>query len=138
MVQQTVLTGIKPTGAPHIGNYIEMIRPSLAFGDEYERFYFIIDYHALTVLQDPAEFRRLTYDIAASWLAMGLDPERVALYRQSDLPEGFELTWLLACVTPKGLLNRAHAYTAVVAEAEARGSRTSMPPSTWACTRTQC
>jgi tryptophanyl-tRNA synthetase len=121
MVRETVLTGIKPTGEPHLGNYIGMIRPSLAFGEEYERFYFIADYHALTVLRDPVEFRRLTYDVAASWLAMGLDPERVTFYRQSDLPEVFELTWLLACATPKGLLNRAHAYKAVVADAEARG-----------------
>jgi tryptophanyl-tRNA synthetase len=119
--KKRALTGIKPTGAPHIANYIGAIRPALALTGEYDSFYFIADYHALTSVRDAAELRDLTYEVAAAWLAMGLDPERSTLYRQSDLPETFELTWILNCVTPKGMLNRAHAYKAAVDEAIAAG-----------------
>lgn len=115
------LTGIKPTGAPHIANYIGAIRPALALTGEYDSYYFIADYHALTSIRDAAELRDLTYEVAAAWLAMGLDPGRSTLYRQSDLPETFELAWILNCVTPKGMLNRAHAYKACVDEATAAG-----------------
>lgn len=109
-----VLTGIKPTGTPHLGNYLGAIRPSLELAEQYPAAYFIADYHALTTLRDPARFRELTHKVAATWLALGLDPERVIFFRQSDIPEVFELTWILACFTSKGLLNRAHAYKAAV------------------------
>jgi len=118
MESRTVLTGIKPTGAPHVGNYAGMIRPALALVRRHPQdryLYFIADYHALTVVRSADEFRQLSYEVAAAWLALGLDPQQVILYRQSDLPEVFELNWLLACVTPKGLMNRAHAYKAAVA-----------------------
>ncbi len=108
------LTGIKPTGKPHIGNYLGMIRPALQLVDRYDALYFIADYHALTSLRDPNLLRQYVYEIAATWLALGLDPDTVIFYRQSDIPEIFELMWLLDCVTPKGLLNRAHAYKAMV------------------------
>jgi tryptophanyl-tRNA synthetase len=116
MSNEIALTGIKPSGTPHIGNYLGMIRPALELAEEFQALYFIADYHALTTVTDPQELRRLTYDVAATWLALGLDPERVIFYRQSDIPEVMELTWILACSTSKGLLNRAHAYKAVVDE----------------------
>jgi tryptophanyl-tRNA synthetase len=106
------LTGIKPTGVPHLGNYIGAIRPAIALTARYDAFYFIADYHALTTVRDPALLDEWSRSVAASWVACGLDPERVTLYRQSDIPETFELTWALSCVTAKGLLNRAHAYKA--------------------------
>ena len=115
------LTGIKPTGIPHIANYIGAIRPALALSEQYDAYYFIADYHALTTVKDRQALIDLTYEVAAAWLAMGLNPDEVTLYRQSDLPEVFELTWILGCVTPKGLMNRAHAYKAAVAEAERQG-----------------
>jgi len=120
--KKRALTGIKPTGAPHIANYIGAIRPALALTEEYDSFYFIADYHALTTIRDARELTDLTYQVAAAWLAMGLDPGKSTLYRQSDLPETFELTWILNCVTPKGMMNRAHAYKAAVdAAREAAG-----------------
>ena len=111
-----VLTGIKPTGIPHLGNYVGAIRPAVAASAApgVESFFFLADYHALISTQDPLRVQRSTLEIAASWLACGLDPERVAFYRQSDIPETTELTWLLTCVAGKGLLNRAHAYKAAV------------------------
>lgn len=115
------LTGIKPTGTPHIGNYLGMIQPALGLVGRYDAIYFIADYHALTVLKDRVELKRRTYDVAATWLALGLDPEQVIFYRQSDVPEIFELTWVLDCFTPKGLLNRAHAYKAAVDVNEEQG-----------------
>src|SRR5439155_941253 len=89
------LTGIKPTGIPHIANYIGAIRPALALGEQYDAYYFIADYHALTTVKDRQTLIDLTYEVAAAWLAMGLNPDRVTLYRQSDVPETFELTWIL-------------------------------------------
>ncbi|MFO0041677.1 MAG: tryptophan--tRNA ligase, partial [Pseudomonadota bacterium] len=111
-----VLTGIKPTGTPHIGNYVGAIRPAIAASRMagVESFYFLADWHALIGNTDPARVQRATLEIAASWLALGLDPDQVLFYRQSDIPEIPELTWLLTCVTGKGLLNRAHAYKAAV------------------------
>ncbi|WP_026435821.1 tryptophan--tRNA ligase [Acidovorax sp. JHL-9] len=108
------LTGITTTGTPHLGNYVGSIRPSVAASRApgVQSFYFLADYHALIKCEDPARIQRSTLEIAASWLAAGLDPERVTFYRQSDIPETTELTWLLTCVTGKGLLNRAHAYKA--------------------------
>jgi len=114
------LTGIKPTGTPHLGNYLGMINPALRLAEAYQAFYFIADYHALTTERDGAALRRSSYEVAATWLALGLDPARVTLYRQSDVPEVTELTWILSNVTPKGLLNRAHAYKAAVDENVAR------------------
>lgn len=111
-----VLTGIKPTGTPHLGNYVGAIRPAIQASVQsgVESFYFLADYHALAGSADPERVHRSTLEVAASWLALGLDPARVHFYRQSDLPEVAELTWLLSCVTGKGLLNRAHAYKAAV------------------------
>lgn len=106
------LTGIKPTGEPHLGNYIGAIKPALALARDYETIYFIADYHALTTIRDPEQLRHYSRSVAASWLAAGLDPDRTIFYRQSDVPEVFELTWILACLTGKGLMNRAHAYKA--------------------------
>lgn len=108
------LTGIKPSGTPHIGNYLGMIRPALELAQKYQALYFIADYHALTTVKDGQAMKQLTYDVAATWLALGLDPNKVIFYRQSDIPEVTEFTWILACFTAKGLLNRAHAYKASV------------------------
>jgi tryptophanyl-tRNA synthetase len=110
------LTGIKPTGEPHLGNWLGAIKPALALASQYETFYFIADYHALTVMHDPGELHRHTLSIAATYLAFGLDPDRSVFYRQSDIPEIFELSWILACFTPKGFMNRAHAYKDAVAK----------------------
>ncbi len=118
-----VLTGITTSGAPHLGNYVGAIRPavkaSLIAG--VESFYFLADYHALIKITEPARIQRSTLEIAATWLAAGLDPERVTFYRQSDIPEIPELTWLLTCVSGKGQLNRAHAYKAAVDKNSAAG-----------------
>ena len=113
---QRFLTGITPSGTPHLGNYVGAIRPSVqaSLRADIQNFYFLADYHALIKVDDPARIQRSTMEIAASWLASGLDHERVTFYRQSDIPEIAELTWLLTCVTSKGLLNRAHAYKAAV------------------------
>ena len=110
------LTGITTTGTPHLGNFVGSIRPSVAASlrPGVQSFYFLADYHALVKCEDPVRIQRSTLEIAASWLAAGLDPEKVVFYRQSDIPEIPELTWLLTCVTGKGLLNRAHAYKASV------------------------
>ena len=118
------LTGITTTGTPHLGNFVGSIRPSVAASQlpSAQSFYFLADYHALIKCGDPARIQRSTLEIAASWLAAGLDPERVMFYRQSDIPEIPELTWLLTCVTGKGLLNRAHAYKASVDKNETAGN----------------
>ena len=118
-----VLTGITTSGTPHLGNYAGAIRPAVAASRRagVESFYFLADYHALIKIQDPARVQRSTLEIAASWLACGLEPEKVWFYRQSDIPEVTELTWLLTCVAGKGLLNRAHAYKAAVDRNRAAG-----------------
>jgi tryptophanyl-tRNA synthetase len=118
-----VLTGITTTGTPHLGNYVGAIRPAIAASRNanVESFYFLADYHALVKCDDPARVQRSTLEIAASWLACGLDPEKVFFYRQSDIPEIPELTWLLTCVTAKGLLNRAHAYKAATDDNRGKG-----------------
>ena len=109
-----VLTGITTTGTPHLGNYVGAIRPAIAASRDrhVESYFFLADLHALVKCDEPERVARSTLEIAASWLACGLDPERVFFYRQSDIVEIPELTWLLTCVTAKGLLNRAHAYKA--------------------------
>ncbi|MDB5965224.1 MAG: tryptophanyl-tRNA synthetase [Polaromonas sp.] len=121
---QRFLTGITTSGTPHLGNYVGSIRPSVAasLGEGAESFYFLADYHALIKCDEPERIQRSTLEIAASWLAAGLDPERVTFYRQSDIPEIPELTWLLTCVTGKGILNRAHAYKASVDKNLAAGT----------------
>lgn len=118
-----ILTGIKPTGTPHVGNYLGAIRPALRAADDpaLEACYFIADYHALTTVHERTALDRLIHEVAATWLACGLDPARTLFYRQSDVPEIFELAWILSCFTPKGWMNKAHAYKARVAEAEAAG-----------------
>ncbi len=116
MKTQRVLTGITTSGTPHLGNYVGAIRPTVRASRlaEVESFYFLADYHALIKVGEPARVQRSTLEIAATWLACGLDPDKVTFYRQSDIPEIPELTWLLTCVTGKGVLNRAHAYKASV------------------------
>ncbi len=117
------LTGITTSGTPHLGNYVGSIRPSVraSLRTDVQSFYFLADYHALIKVEEPARIQRSTLEIAASWLAAGLDPERVTFYRQSDIPEIPELTWFLTCVTGKGVLNRAHAYKAAVDKNTAAG-----------------
>ena len=117
------LTGITTTGTPHLGNFVGSIRPSVAASKTpgVESFYFLANYHALIKCEDPERIQRSSLEIAASWLAAGLDPEQVAFYRQSDIPEITELTWLLTCTTGKGLLNRAHAYKAAQDKNQATG-----------------
>ena len=116
MNRTRVLTRITTTGTPHLGNYAGAIRPAIAASrrEDVDAFFFMADYHALIKSDDPTRIARSRLEIAASWLACGLDPERVTFYRQSDIPEIPELSWLLTCVTAKGLLNRAHAYKAAV------------------------
>jgi tryptophanyl-tRNA synthetase len=113
---ERVLTGITTTGTPHLGNYVGAIRPAIRASQApgVESFFFLADYHALIKCDDPARIERSRLEIAATWLAAGLDTKRVTFYRQSDIPETPELTWLLTCVTSKGQMNRAHAYKAAL------------------------
>ena len=104
------LSGIKPTGTPHLGNYLGMIKPAIQLQETHETFYFIADYHALTSVRDPEQLRENTYDLTAIFAALGMDFENHAFFRQSDIPEVTELTWILSCITSKGLMERAHAY----------------------------
>ncbi len=119
--QKISLTGIKPTGMPHLGNYLGAIRPAIRKTAEYRGIYFIADYHALTTVFDGAQMRDQIERVAATWLALGLDPERNLFYKQSDIPEIFELSWILGCFTPKGFMNRAHAYKAKVSANQEAG-----------------
>jgi tryptophanyl-tRNA synthetase len=116
MSNHRVLTGITTSGTPHLGNYVGAIRPAIAASQDSSResFFFLADYHALIKNHHPQLVQQSTLEIAAAWLALGLDPDRVVFYRQSDIPEIPELTWLLTCMTAKGLMNRAHAYKAAV------------------------
>jgi tryptophanyl-tRNA synthetase len=109
------LTGITPSGTLHIGNYFGAMRPAIEAQSRGECFYFIADYHSMTSLFDPVERRRNTFEIALDWLACGLDPKRCVFWRQSDVPEVCELTWILGSLTPMGLLERAHSYKDKVA-----------------------
>ncbi|TAN30509.1 MAG: tryptophan--tRNA ligase [Castellaniella sp.] len=119
-----VLTGITTSGTPHLGNYAGAIRPAVEASAQpgVDAFFFLADFHALIKCADPAVVARSRMEIAATWLAAGLDTDRVTFYRQSDVPEIPELCWMLTCVTPKGLMNRAHAYKASVDANEARGT----------------
>jgi tryptophanyl-tRNA synthetase len=120
---QTILTGVKPTGSPHIGNLLGAIRPAIELANrpDVASLLFIADYHAVTSAPAPDELRALTYEVTATWLSLGTDPKKTIVYRQSDVPETFELAWILSCFTEKGLMNRAHAYKAKTAENEAAG-----------------
>ncbi|MEL3954222.1 tryptophan--tRNA ligase [Stenotrophomonas bentonitica] len=111
-----VLTGITPSGTPHLGNYVGAIRPAITASQasEIESFFFLADLHSLIKAQEPERTQRSTLEIAASWLACGLDPDKVWFYRQSDIPETTELMWFLTVIASKGILNRAHAYKAAV------------------------
>lgn len=115
--RRRTLSGIKPTGQPHWGNYFGMIEPAVSLAQEHDAFYFIADYHALTTARDRDALRRDSLEIAATLIASGVDPERTVLWRQSDVPEVCELTWILSCVTGFGLVERAHAFK----DARARG-----------------
>jgi tryptophanyl-tRNA synthetase len=117
MSRAVVLTGITTTGTPHLGNYVGAIAPAIesSRNPDVDSYYFLADYHALIKCEDPERVQRSSLEIAATWLALGLDPHRCTFYRQSDVPEILELTWILSCVTAKGLMNRAHAYKASVA-----------------------
>lgn len=115
-MSKVALTGIKPTGIPHVGNYFGAIKPAIDLiqNEDFEGYYFIADYHALNYLKDKDELQHFTKEIACTWLACGLDPKKIVLYKQSLVPEVTELNWLLNNVTSKGLMNRAHAYKALV------------------------
>jgi tryptophanyl-tRNA synthetase len=105
-----ILSGIQPTGVLHIGNYFGMMRPAIALQAKGDAFYFIADYHALTTIDNPETLRANSRTVALDFLACGLDPDRAALFRQSDVPQVTELAWILSTVTPKALLERAHSY----------------------------
>ena len=115
------LTGIKPTGTPHLGNYLGSIQPALDLAKDYLSIYFIADWHALTTIKDGKELKPLIHKLAATWLACGLDPEKTIFFQQSHIPELAELNWYLACFCAKGLMNRAHAYKALTEENKAAG-----------------
>ncbi|MCP4133314.1 MAG: tryptophan--tRNA ligase [bacterium] len=114
MDKKIVLTGIKPTGMPHLGNYLGAIKPALKLAESFEARYFIADYHSLNSVKDAKTLREYIYEVAAVWLACGLDPEKVLIYKQSAISETFELTTIINAFTSKGLMNRAHAYKAQV------------------------
>ncbi|MBR2512532.1 MAG: tryptophan--tRNA ligase [Halomonas sp.] len=120
-----VLTGITTTGTPHLGNYVGAIKPAIEASQDpnVQSFYFLADYHALIKCQDPKRVQESRLEIAATWLALGLDTDNAIFYRQSDIIEIPELMWMLSCVSAKGLMNRAHAYKAAVAENEAAGDQ---------------
>ena len=119
------LTGITTTGTPHLGNYVGAIRPAVASSQDknLDSFYFLADYHSLIKSYDAAALKQSSKEIAATWLAFGLNTDNAVFYRQSDIPEIPELTWILTCVAAKGLMNRAHAYKASVADNEEHGER---------------
>jgi tryptophanyl-tRNA synthetase len=123
MTKTRVLTGITTTGTPHLGNYVGAIKPAIEASQDptVQSFYFLADFHALIKCQDPKRVQESRREIAATWLALGLDTDNAIFYRQSDVPEIPELMWLLNCVCAKGLMNRAHAYKGAVAENEEVG-----------------
>lgn len=123
MAKSRILTGITTTGTPHLGNYVGAIRPAIAASQNEENlsFYFLADFHALIKCQDPDQVHQSTTEIAATWMALGLDTDNAVFYRQSDIPEIPELCWMLNCMAAKGLMNRAHAYKAAVAANQEAG-----------------
>ena len=108
--KKRILSGTQPSGKLHLGNYFGAIKQHIALQDEAECFYFIADYHALTTIQDPVKLRENVRDVALAYLALGLDPDKAVFFRQSDVPEVTELTWILSTVTNMGLLERAVSY----------------------------
>ncbi|MEK6554844.1 MAG: tryptophan--tRNA ligase, partial [Bdellovibrionota bacterium] len=121
-MSKTLLTGVKPTHIPHWGNYLGAIRPGVQLMKDFDRsVLFIADSHALTTVQNAKDMKEYTYQVAATWIACGVDPKKSIVYKQSAVLEDFELSWILSCVTPKGFMNRAHAYKARVHENEAAG-----------------
>ena len=114
---KTSLTGIKPTATPHLGNYLGAIRPALKLAESYRTIYFIADYHAMTTMRDPAALNGYVYDVAATWLACGLNPEETIFFRQSAVIEVFELAWIFSCMFGTGHLLRGHSYK----DAQAKG-----------------
>jgi tryptophanyl-tRNA synthetase len=125
MSREVVLTGITTTGTPHLGNYVGAIRPAIeaSHNENVLSYYFLADYHALIKNQNPKLLQQSTFEIAATWLACGLDPDKVVFYRQSDIPEIMELTWMLTCMSSKGLMNRSHAYKAMIQANEEKGKK---------------
>lgn len=111
-----VLSGIQPSGRPHIGNYLGAMKPQIELQAEHECFYFIANYHALTTVKDPVKLKEMTMDVALDYLAIGLDPDKTALFRQSDVPEVTELAWIFDTITHMGLLERAHAWKDAIAK----------------------
>jgi|ERR1700677_1588385 len=105
-----ILSGIKPTGKPHLGNYFGMLRPAIEWQDRGQALYFLADYHALTTVRDPAKLREHSRGVALDFLACGLDPAKAVLFKQSDVPQVTELTWILSTITPMAMLENAHAY----------------------------
>ena len=122
-MSKKILTGIKATGQPHLGNYLGAIKPSLELAQDKSSYFFIADGHSLTSKPKPEDLKESIIEVGAVWLACGLDPEKVFFYRQSDIPELFELNWILSCVTPKGLMNRAHSYKAKKEENRSLGKK---------------
>jgi len=125
MSNEVVLTGISTTGIPHLGNYVGAIRPAIeaSSNPDTETFYFLADYHSIIKCHDPETVKQSSLAVAATWLALGLDTDNATFYRQTDIPEIPELTWILNCMTAKGLMNRAHAYKAAVSENNLAGSK---------------
>jgi tryptophanyl-tRNA synthetase len=121
-MKKIALTGIKPTGILHLGNYFGCIKPALKLAETYDARYFIADYHALNMMKDADRLKECIINVSAGWLAAGLDPEKTLIYRQSDIPEDFELTTIIMAFTSKGLMNRAHAYKAAVEKNQAAGN----------------
>ncbi len=125
MSSEVVLTGISTTGTPHLGNYVGAIRPAIEASQnpDSKTFYFLADYHSIIKCHDPEIVKQSSLSVAATWLALGLDTDNATFYRQTDIPEIPELTWILTCMTAKGLMNRAHAYKAAVSENELAGAK---------------
>jgi len=125
MRNEVVLTGISTTGIPHLGNYVGAIRPAIeaSSNQDTETFYFLADYHSIIKCHDPETVKQSSLAVAATWLALGLDTDNATFYRQTDIPEIPELTWILNCMTAKGLMNRAHAYKAAVSDNNTAGSK---------------
>ena len=124
-MKKIILTGIKPTGQPHLGNYIGAIKPSLELAKEPDvlSYLFIANYHSLTSVHRGPELGDFVKEVTCAWLACGLDPEKTVFYLQSDIPEVMELNWILSCMAPKGLMNRTHSYKAKKADNEALGKK---------------
>lgn len=124
-MSKVILTGVKPTSMPHLGNYMGAIQPALELAQtpSVESYLFIADYHSLTTVHDAQMLKQMIYEVSAAWLACGLDPEKTIIYRQSHIPELFELNWILSCITPKGLMNRGHSYKALVQSNRQEGKK---------------